>query len=60
MIFTQINPDTYEGEIPSGTELVVMEKGDFNTALILFGFDEIGMFDSKFTTPIYGFMSLGE
>lgn len=60
MNFTQIDPDSYEGVIPTGTELVVMEKGDLDTALILFGFDEIGMFDSKFTNPIYGFMSLGK
>ena len=59
MNFTQINPDTYEGEIPSGTELVIMEKGDQTgeTALTLYGFDEIGMFDSKFTSPVYGFMA---
>lgn len=58
MNFTQIDPDSYEGVIPTGTELVVMEKGDLDTALILFGFDEIGMFDSEFTNPIYGFISL--
>lgn len=59
MNFTQINPDTYEGEIPSGTELVIMEKGDQTgeTALTLYGFDEIGMFDSEFTSPVYGFMA---
>lgn len=59
MNFTQINPDTYEGEIPSGTELVIMEEGDQTgaTALLLYGFDEIGMFDSDFTSPVYGFMA---
>lgn len=62
MNFTQIDPDSYEGVIPTGTELVVMEGGDQtgDTALLLYGFDEIGMYDSEFTNPIYGFISCSE
>ena len=41
--------------IPPGEDLVVFEKGDTESALVLYGFDEIGMFDSDFTNPTYGF-----
>ena len=37
--------------------LVSMEKGDATTAMTLFGFDEIGMFDHEFETPQYGFIN---
>jgi len=42
-------------EIPTGHDLVVLEKGDPDSALVLYGFDEVGIFDSQFTNPVYGF-----
>jgi len=53
----QIDIATYEGMIPVGTDLVIFESGDFSSAIILHGFDEIGIFDSKFKAPAYGFMN---
>jgi hypothetical protein len=59
-VITPIDIKTFKGGIPSGADLVVYEKGDesnYNeTALVLLGFDEIGMFDSDFRVPVYGFM----
>ncbi len=55
--FRQIDPKTYEGGIPIGFGLVVAEKDDIvNSALDLYGFDEIGLFDAEFKQPIYGFL----
>jgi Fic family protein len=36
---------------------VVMEKGKPETALVLLGWDEVGLFDSEFTNPVYAFCS---
>ena len=49
------NINTFTGMIPPGEDLVVFEKGDTESALVLYGFDEIGMFDSDFKNPTYGF-----
>ena len=49
------NIDTFTGMIPPGEDLVVFEAGDTESALVLYGFDEIGMFDSDFKNPTYGF-----
>ena len=49
------NINAFVGTIPVGEDLVVFEKGDPESALVLYGFDEIGMFDSDFTNPTYGF-----
>ena len=49
------NINTFTGTIPMGEDLVVFEKGDPESALVLYGFDEIGMFDSDFKNPTYGF-----
>jgi len=57
MTFTEIDVNTYSGNIPTGTDLVVAESGDVEeTALVLYGFDEIGMFDDEFNNPVYGFL----
>ena len=45
----------FQGSIPTGQDLVVFEKGNPDTALVLYGFDEVGMFDSEFSNPTYGF-----
>jgi len=57
MTFTEIDVTTYSGNIPTDTDLVVAESGDVEeTALVLYGFDEIGMFDDEFNNPVYGFL----
>ena len=57
MTFTEIDVNTYSGIIPTDTDLVVAESGDVEeTALVLYGFDEIGMFDDEFNNPVYGFL----
>ena len=52
------NIDKFEGCIPTGHELIVMEKDKIETALTLFGFDEIGMFDNMFVNPQYAFFEV--
>ena len=54
------NINEFVGSIPTGHELVVMEKGDSTTAMTLFGFDEIGDFDHLFKNPQYGFINVLE
>ncbi len=57
MTFTEIDVNTYSGNVPTGADLVVAESGDVEeTALVLYGFDEIGMFDDEFNNPVYGFL----
>ena len=58
MEFIEINPKTFEGFIPSEYDLVIVEKNDkeFDTAMVLYGFDEFGEFDNEFINPIYGFL----
>ena len=55
MEITIIDINTFSGAIPTGKDLVVFEKGNPNSALVLYGFDEVGMFDSEFKNPTYGF-----
>jgi hypothetical protein len=48
--------------IPVGSELAVIDrihlmKDDLDQALILYGWDEVGMFDHEFDLPVYGFVS---
>lgn len=52
------NINEFVGRVPAGYELVVMEKDDIDTAMCLFGFDEIGMFDNMFCIPQYAFMEV--
>ena len=51
-----------ENIIQNGQYLAVIERSDFykddyDQALILYGWDEVGMFDSEFKDPIYVFIS---
>jgi len=51
------------GEIPAGYDLVVVESvdvadGTFESAIILYGFDEIGLFDNDFDIPVYGYLEI--
>ena len=49
-----ININTYQGSIQG--DLIVYEKnGDPDEGFVLYGFDEVGMFDSEFNTPQYAF-----
>jgi len=52
---TTININTFTGSIPTGHDLVVFEKNNPSSALVLYGFDEVGMFDLQFKNPTYGF-----
>ena len=59
-VFTEID-NNFEGTIPAGTDLVVVEMedvldGTFESAMVLNGFDEFGMFDD-FENPVHGFLS---
>jgi hypothetical protein len=59
MDFQKIDPNTYEGCIPSGYDLVIAEEGNVaDTALTLYGFDELEDFVSEFKKPVYGFLKL--
>jgi hypothetical protein len=51
------NINEFVGSIPAGHEMVVFERGDTSTAMTLFGFNEIGMFDHEFENPQYGFIN---
>lgn len=53
--FTEIDMDTYKGGIPAGSELVVTEGGDPDTALVMYGFDEVELWKSEFKNPKVGF-----
>ena len=57
---TEINIDTFQGRIPSGHDLVIFEKGDPDSALTLYGFDEVNDFNGEFITPVYGFAKIGD
>ena len=65
MVFTEID-NNYEGGVPSGTDLVVVElddvlNGSFESALVLYGFDEVGSFTEttmEIVNPVYGFLEM--
>ena len=65
MVFTEID-NNYEGTVPTGTDLVVVElddvlNGSFESALVLYGFDEVGNFTEntmQIVNPVYGFLEM--
>ena len=62
MTFKEIDLRNENGMIPVGSELAVIDrihlmKDDLDQALILYGWDEVGMFDHEFDLPVYGFIS---
>ena len=65
MVFTEID-NNYEGGVPVGTDLVVVElddvlNGSFESALVLYGFDEVGNFTEntmEIVNPVYGFLEM--
>ena len=52
------NIHEFVGRIPVGHEMVVMENGEIESAITLFGFDEIGLFDHMFKKPVYAFLEV--
>ena len=47
------------GTIPTGFDLTVYEQGTPpEDGMVCYGFDEVGMFDSEFQTPVYAFVKL--
>tara|TARA_Y100001978_G_scaffold172680_1_gene163132 strand:+ start:575 stop:781 length:207 start_codon:yes stop_codon:yes gene_type:complete len=51
--------DSYVGTIPTGFDLTVYEQGTPpEDGMVCYGFDEVGMFDSEFQTPVYAFVKL--
>ena len=53
--YYNIDINTFEGMIDG--DLVVYEKGgNPNDGFVLYGFDEVGMFDDEFTNPQYCMM----
>jgi hypothetical protein len=62
MTFKEIDLRSENGMIPVGSELAVIDrkdlmKDDMDQAMILYGWDEVGMFDADFDLPVYGFIS---
>ena len=62
MRFKEINLRDENGMIPVGSELAVIDRkdlmqDDLDQALVLYGWDEVGMFDHEFSLPVYGFIS---
>ena len=64
-----IDIEKYQGEIPSGFDLVAFEKGedewlgtdaslkvDGPLQIMLYGWDEVGHFDNEFESPAYAFV----
>jgi len=46
----------FVGKIPTDHDLICYEKGtDPMDGLVMYGFDEVGMFDGEFKTPAYAF-----
>ena len=55
--YKNIDIDTFEGGIPRGHDLTVYEKGTdpTETGCVLYGFDEVGLFDHMYKKPQYCF-----
>lgn len=54
--FYPIDIETYEGGIPSGSELLITEGCDVDRSMLLYDFSEVGDFDHLYKNPVYGFM----
>ena len=53
--------NNFVGRIPAAHDFVCYEKGtDPMDGYVLYGFDEVGMFDTEFKTPAYAFMPIPE
>ena len=50
--------ESFEGVIPFGSDLVIFERDEpTSSGLVLYGFDEVGLFDHNFRNPQYCFES---
>tara|TARA_R100001244_G_C5104052_1_gene119547 strand:+ start:229 stop:495 length:267 start_codon:yes stop_codon:yes gene_type:complete len=47
-------------DLPPNADLVIFEEGDESSAIILFGFKDVGMMDHEFNNPTYGISYLIE
>jgi len=55
-IYTEVDIDKAKG---NADDYVVMEKGKPETAYVLLGWDEVGLFDHEFTHPVYALTTEG-
>jgi hypothetical protein len=52
-----IHIDSWDGPFPLGHDLVIHERGgDPDDGYVLYGFDEVGLFDHEFNKPTYSFI----
>ena len=57
MKMIEMDIKTFKGIVPTGYDLVVYEKeGDPLNGMVLYGFDEVGDFDSYYIEPTYCFL----
>lgn len=57
--FIKIDIGKFKGSVPSGYDFVIAEERDIiNSACVLYGFDEVGLFDHEFSKPVYGFLKI--
>ena len=64
--FSEINHNEFNDNhdtIPAGWDLVVVEKsavdnGTYDSAMTLYGYDEIGLYNSDFNNPVYGYLEI--
>ena len=54
--YTEVDINKVDGRM---NEYVVMEKGKPETAYVLYGWDEVGLFDHEFTHPVYALTTEG-
>lgn len=57
MTYVEIDINTRTGLI---NDIVIMDRGKPDTALELYGWDEVGMFDSDFADPVYAVVTLDD
>ena len=48
--YTEVNIHQVTGLMDN---YAVMERGKPQTAMVLYGWDEVGLFDHQFTSPVY-------
>jgi hypothetical protein len=52
-----VDIDNWEGTFPARHDLVIHERGENpEDGMVLYGFDEIGLFDHEFSKPAYSFV----
>lgn len=52
-----IDIESWTGTIPPNHDLVIHERdGDPDDGYVLYGFDEVGLFDHEFNNPVYSIL----